>query len=117
MSDWDAHKALAANLRALQASKGWSAPELQKKSEIGRSTVNNILNQAVSARLLSVQTMAKAFGLPAWALLVPNLDVTVKGGDLENLVSRFLAASPDGRTAILRLALAESTFSKHPGQD
>lgn len=108
MNKRHATEILAENLKALMVHNNLSAPELQDKSGVGRSTINNIKNCSYSASAETIQKLAAFFRLPAWALFVPGLDVTLKGDDLVNLITRFLGADDGGRDAVLRFALSES---------
>lgn len=76
-------RVLAANLRRLldaTVRQEDGAPvtptDIEEKTErrITKSTIYRILNCEVSARVEHVAELARAFGLPAWAMLVPGLD-------------------------------------------
>lgn len=67
---------LAANVRALMASRSWVQTDLAKASGVAQRTVSNILMGKHGTRLDVVDSIAKAFGLTAADLLderLPNV--------------------------------------------
>lgn len=108
MSKQPAREVLRDNLDRLMSNHGLIAKTLQPKTGVGRSTINNIRHNAINATVNNVEALADALGVPTWAMFLPDLDVAVKGHELEELLSCFLASSPEGRTALVRLAAFEA---------
>lgn len=48
--------------------------DLEKRSGVGKSTIDRIRKGETSARIDNLEALATAFGLSAWQLLVPELD-------------------------------------------
>jgi len=63
---------LKENVRKLKDERGWAEADVAKAGSIGTGTVNRILNQQ-NVQLVVLGGVAKAFGIPAWALLIPNV--------------------------------------------
>jgi transcriptional regulator with XRE-family HTH domain len=51
-----------------------SNPKLGARANIGIATISRIINGQSAATLDTVASLAKAFGVEPWQLLVPNLD-------------------------------------------
>jgi transcriptional regulator with XRE-family HTH domain len=73
-----ARENLSANLRVLmQATPDLdSQPKIAKRSGVSQSTVGRLIRGDVRCKLDSLDGVARAFGLAAWQLLVPDLDPT-----------------------------------------
>lgn len=64
---------LAQNTRTLMKRRGWGQEKLGAKAGFSQTHVGNVLRQAVEPTTAIISGLAKAFDLPAWLLLVPNL--------------------------------------------
>jgi transcriptional regulator with XRE-family HTH domain len=66
---------VSANLKKLMGSNEelGSNPKLGKKTGLGASAISRVLN-GHNATLETVDRIGKAFGLPGWQLLIPDLD-------------------------------------------
>lgn len=49
--------------------------ELGTRAKVGKSSIDRIKKKEAKARIDSVESIAKAYGLDAWQFLVPELDV------------------------------------------
>lgn len=86
-----------------------SLDKVQKRTNIGRGTVQRIKEGDVSTRLDSLTTIAEAFGLPVWRLLHPELgagttvDYSTSALEVAQLYDRM---GPEDRQALHRLLQA-----------
>lgn len=71
-----ARENLARNLRVLMDMTPdlSSQPKIAKRSGVSQSTVGRLIRGDVRCKLDSLDGVARAFGLQAWQLLVPELD-------------------------------------------
>lgn len=67
-------KVLAENVRRLIDYHEASENRIAQIKRFSQTTLNRITHGQGAARLSSVEALAKAFGLDAWQLLVPDLD-------------------------------------------
>lgn len=76
----DPNQTVAANLRALMLHAGMANKGEPNQSELARAsgadqrTVGRILSRNQSPTVEMLETIARAFGLRAWQLLIPDLD-------------------------------------------
>lgn len=71
-----ARQVLADNVKALRERhpelgglRAWS-----RRFKVGEATLHRILHADAAIKIDSIEAVAKGFGLPAWMLLVPDLD-------------------------------------------
>jgi transcriptional regulator with XRE-family HTH domain len=101
-------KVLADNLRALKDRHGWTQTEIADKADISQRYVSSVLSQEQDPTTEIVDGLAKAFGLPVWLLLVPELSVELLDSqEIPLLVRHFAGADPDGQSALTKLAQRE----------
>jgi transcriptional regulator with XRE-family HTH domain len=106
---------LARNLEALFKKTGFSAPEVARKAQVDRKTVNNQLNARVDPRPEQVDAVAKIFGLNYWDLLNPYFDVDAETNEtLVRLIELFSSANDTGKTGILSVAQLAADANKLP---
>lgn len=78
--NYDPVAVLADNLSRLmqhEKDKGralWTAEAVGKKAEIGHGTVDRAQKGQTNLNIANLQAIARAFGLRAWQLLVPDLE-------------------------------------------
>ena len=76
----DPNETVAANLRALMLHAGMEKKGEPNQSDLARAsganqrTVGRILSRDQSPTVEMLETIARAFGLHAWQLLIPGLD-------------------------------------------
>jgi len=72
----ETRKVLADNLRRLLDSGSGPASQLaaKRKSGVAQATIGRILSGKSAATVKTIESIAHAYGLSAWQLLVPNLD-------------------------------------------
>lgn len=101
-------KVLADNLRALKDRHGYTQTEIADKADISQRYVSSVLNQEQDPTTEIVDALSRAFGLPTWLLLVPELSVELLDSqDIPLLVRHFAGADPDGQSALSKLAQRE----------
>lgn len=52
----------------------WTAEAVAKKAEVGHGTVDRAQKGQTNINVANLQAIAKAFGLRAWQLMVPDLE-------------------------------------------
>lgn len=67
---------LAENVKALRDRRGdlGGLRSWAKRFGVGEATLHRILHADAAIKLDSIEAVAKGFGVPAWMLLVPDLD-------------------------------------------
>lgn len=72
----DMKHVLADNLKRLMAHRYGeeNQSELARESKVSQATIGRIMRQEVSAGVVNIAKLARAFGLNAWQLTVPDLD-------------------------------------------
>lgn len=94
-------ESLAHNVRLLMDKAGFDQADLAKRAGVSQKTISNLVNARTAPTLDNVERVARAFGLTAWHLIMPNLpDELVAGGKIEKLVSKYIAADPAEREYI-----------------
>lgn len=67
-------KILAENLRQLMLANGLSTHSLKRLSGLPQTTISRALREESALTIDLLQPLAKAFSIPVWALLYPDLD-------------------------------------------
>lgn len=102
---------LAENLKALLKIHELSAPTVAARAGIDPKSVNNMLHARFEPRLENVEAVAKVFGLTGWQLIRRNLTKGMPGIDeLEELIERYIAATPEQRETIMHVAEMTGTY-------
>jgi transcriptional regulator with XRE-family HTH domain len=66
---------LAKNTRALMTRRGWNQEQLGKRAGISQTHVGNVLRKEVEPTTTIIESLAKAFGIEAYVLMMPGLPV------------------------------------------
>jgi transcriptional regulator with XRE-family HTH domain len=66
---------LAINVKALMERRGWTQVVLGKRAGMSQTHVGNVLRKNAAPTSVIISKLARAFDLPDWLLLVPNLPV------------------------------------------
>lgn len=86
---------VAANVRALMERRGWTQEQVAAKAGISQTHVGNVLRQDTDCRTAILEALGKAFGVPAWLLLVPGLKPEVLDSpEIPLLLERYAAFVP-----------------------
>jgi transcriptional regulator with XRE-family HTH domain len=84
---------LAANTRALMDRRGWKQERLAKAAGLSQTHVGNVLRKEVEPTTAVIAALAKAFEIPHWLLLVPNLPIELlDSNEVPALLQTWLAA-------------------------
>lgn len=85
---------LAANTRALMKRRGWTQTQVASKAGLSQTHVGNVLRREVDPTTAVLAGLGKAFGLPSWLLLVPELPIEVLDSqEVPALVKSYLEAA------------------------
>lgn len=102
---------VVSNLRALMAETKMSIEELARRSGVSERMIAYIMAHERKPTLDTAESLAKAFGLAGWQLLVPDLPVHLaKTGKLEQLLRNYSRASEKGREYIDHVAEHEARY-------
>ncbi|HLO65327.1 MAG TPA: helix-turn-helix transcriptional regulator [Azonexus sp.] len=69
-----ARQTLAANLRRLRSTRGWSQEELAFECELHRTFIAHVERSGRNISLDNLERLAKAFQVPVFELLLPQTD-------------------------------------------
>jgi len=84
---------LAANVSALKARRDWTQQQIAARGGISQTHVGNVLRAAVNPTTEILEGLSRAFGIPEWMLLVPNLPVEIlDSNEVPALLQTWLAA-------------------------
>ena len=104
---------LAKNLKWLMAQAGEDQVILARRSGVPQRTISTVLHARVSPQLRTVEALAAAYRLPAWALLVD--DDPERLGLLQRLpplIDRYLHVSETTRAYIDEVAEQSPTYRR-----
>lgn len=108
---------LADNLAHLMKAEKLSQAKLAARSGVAQHTISDIMNQKSAATLDTVSTLAAAFGLDMWHLLMPGLpDELKKSEAVPRLYANYARASEEGRRYIEIAAEREAAYSQKPAK-
>jgi transcriptional regulator with XRE-family HTH domain len=65
-------RALAANLRRLRNSRGWSQDALAREARVDQNAISLIENRRSNPTIVAIESLAKAFDVPVAELLTPQ---------------------------------------------
>lgn len=98
---------LANNIKHLLARGGRSGNKVAAASGIDGKSITNLVDTTFDPRLTTMAKAAKGLGVPLWELLA--IDLTgdpASDEDVLRLLELFAQAKPEGREAIMKVALA-----------
>lgn len=103
---------LAENVKRMMDSRGWKQPELARASGLGQTTISSILREAVETSIDKVEMLAKAFKLPTYAMMIPDLDEAMfKHNGLGDIIDVYPKLPEEGRAELSRTAARERRYS------
>lgn len=89
------------NLTALLEARDWSNKDLARESRVSDRHIGMILNGERKPTIDVAEKLAKAFGLPGWQLIRPNLRADLIGVEnLKHLIDNYESADKQGREHI-----------------
>lgn len=111
MPHHDTREYLARNLRHLMALKGWSQVDMAKASGVSQRAISNILNKNGFARIDTVLSLGRAFGLNEWHMLMKNLPQDLaRCESIGKLVDHYLDADEKAQEYISGVAEREAKY-------
>jgi len=66
---------LAENVAKLKARRDWTQAQIASRGGLSQTHVGNVLRAEVNPTTEILEGLSRAFGIPEWLLLVPNLPV------------------------------------------
>lgn len=94
---------LSRNVRRLMTARGWGLMEAQRHSGVSKTAIGNLLNYKDRSdkhpTTKTVDSLASAFGVPAWQLLCPPDQQPVPGTLDAELLAAVIRAAADGLRA------------------
>jgi len=112
----DTARAFAENVQQLMQERGDSQLALAKRAGISQRAVGDVVTYGrghfKNPTLKTVDGIAKAYDVPAWAMLLPGaVSAPEAAGDLTRLVDAFRRLPAQGRSNILRMAELEARYA------
>ena len=109
----DPKKILADNIRMLlHEAKTMDTDKLLRKSGVSPRGLGYILAMERSSKIDTVDDIARAFNLPVWQMLMPNLKEFLKSnGQLDIIIDDYIKSSDEGKGNIYRIAQMESRYA------
>lgn len=103
--------ALAHNLSYLMRRDKMSEATLARRSGVAQKTINNIRNGISVPTLDTVESLAAAFSISSWHLILPNLpDDLIASREVEAFWNNYVRASQAGRRYIHHAAEREAEY-------
>lgn len=103
---------LSANLRHLMGVYGYTQEQLVKKSGVSRRTIGSALKGENATSIKVAESLAEAFGLEGWHLIMPNLPKDIEETKhLNELVTNYVTASHEGKEMIDKVAEREAKYA------
>lgn len=99
--------ALAKNLRLLMDSEGLSEAKAAQKTGVSQKGLNKILNENTSATIDIIERIAKAFKIPTWQILTPNLEI-----EEAELIKSYRHAPEQAKIMIKSVAEAATPYKE-----
>ena len=104
---------IAANVRRLRTAAGWSQSELARRTAgVAQTTISALEKGRKSPSAETLDDLAHALRVPAWALFLPNIPTDA---DIlrhaDRLVQRYLTVPDRGRQTIDTIAEAEARYA------
>lgn len=85
---------LATNTRALMKRRGWTQAQVAHKAGLSQTHVGNVLRQEVAPTTVVITGLGKAFNLPGWLLLIPEVPIEILDSkEVPALLQTYLEAS------------------------
>lgn len=107
----DTRALLAQNLQILCDVLGKKPAEVAKKAGLSQRSINGWGRGEKSARIDSVDALARALNVPPWLMIYPNLrGLRADPQRLSFLIDTYSRLPDEGRAQILRVAEAEARY-------
>lgn len=115
--DGKTRAALARNVRTLRAWHKLSQAELGAKADLAQTLISYLEQpDGKSPTLSTIEAVAAALRVPAWALLLPDLPTEpAVTRNLDRLATTYLHVGTDGRETLDKIAESEARY--YAGRD
>lgn len=101
------------NLIALMEKTKIKPSELERRSGISRRMIGFLVDGERKPSVETAESIANAFGLTGWQMLLPNLiNDMKKSRELNKLIDLFINSSDESQEYILRVAEKEASYKK-----
>lgn len=110
-ADMRARQAIARNLQTLMADREWSQAQVAARAGCAQKSISNLLkpDRYGDVKLELVESVARAFGLELWHMLLPDLPPhLLKDRAIPSLIGAFAAVDDGAREHILSTARREA---------
>ena len=101
---------LVENIRSLMKETKTTKPMLAKKSGVSERMIAYILAKQRTPTVDIAESLASAFGLRGWQLMVPGIKPEI-AKSTDSLISRYSEMTPEGREYLDRVAEQESKYN------
>jgi transcriptional regulator with XRE-family HTH domain len=99
----------ASNLRRLMKARGESQMDLAKRAHVSQKQISNILSGASAPTTETAEALARACGMPAWALMIRELPAAdIQRLAIDKMVGAFLDSPTETQVYILSVARREA---------
>lgn len=98
---------LAESMKRLMDCRDYTQLRLKEKSGVAQATISSIVRMEKGASIDTLYELAKALGVPAWTLLVPDLEPG-SSHEVVQLVTLFAQAPPEARQYVLSILKREA---------
>lgn len=104
---------LARNLAYLMKDRGWNQKETARRAGVDQKVISYIINERKSPGVDTVDSIAAAFGLNLWHLIMPTLIEDLSSDtSIRDVYEAFSKASSEGRRHIRQVAEREAEYNK-----
>ncbi|WP_027159139.1 helix-turn-helix domain-containing protein [Methylobacter luteus] len=107
---------IAANLSLLMQHHGnIRQAALAQNTGISQRTISNVLRHDNTDNITTktIKALAEYFGIAPYHLMIPNLTIDeLTSKQIEQIISAYLKASPEGRENIKRIAEIEARYGE-----
>jgi transcriptional regulator with XRE-family HTH domain len=107
-------RAFGRNLKHFREAREWSQHDLAKRTGVAQTAISYLERSQTKAPTLdTIEAIAKAFGVPAWAMLLGIDSIPVEHiRMLEQVVSCYMRCHDDSREQIARVAEREAEYTR-----
>src|ERR1700744_1875727 len=103
---------LAENLSFLMERRDWKQKRLEKESGVSQRHIRSLLRQQQDCTMDILSRLARAFKIPVWLLLVPDLPPDILDSKrLPELIDHYVNSGPKGQDFIDRAAEREAAHN------
>ncbi|NUS37627.1 MAG: helix-turn-helix domain-containing protein [Lysobacter sp.] len=106
---------LASTVRLLMAERKDTQVSLSQRAGVSQRAISDLMNYEAlrkSPTMRTVEAIGRAFDLPPWVLMAPDLPVELlRGSRLTRLVENYCRLPEEGRQSVERVAESEARYA------